>query len=204
MFQKLLLLAWLPYMIRRPSRLTELVCDASTRNIEVLSPIITMSFTIYFLSPQKTKDASCDKPPVAPDSTSSATSADEDESDIESVASNAGSRTAYGSNEPQNEYVVNGESQTTPRWMYFLSPDVVTILSSLMMHDGPFLIFRLFLLGVYHVTSEIHLFFTAKNALTVTIMLYRLYHLVHVSQVACSSDDQEEQDCRRNSNNPPA
>ncbi|EDO32760.1 predicted protein, partial [Nematostella vectensis] len=50
-------------------------------------------------------------------------------------------------------------------------------LAALFMQDGPFLLLRLSLLIGYGVSSEIHIFFTAKNALTVVIMLYRLYIL---------------------------
>ncbi|XP_031552299.1 transmembrane protein 26-like [Actinia tenebrosa] len=132
------------------------------------------------------------KRPDDVESISSASSVHEKQSDDESVASTEGSIATHGSNEPQDKDPYD-HPKTTPSIM---SADLVSILCSLLMHDGPFLVFRLVLVGMYQVTSEIHLFFTAKNVLTVVIMLYRLYHL-HVSRVA--TVDQGDQDRRRNS-----
>jgi len=45
------------------------------------------------------------------------------------------------------------------------------------MQDGPFLILRIFMWAKYEVNDEIHLYFTGKNALTLALLLYRLYCL---------------------------
>ena len=42
------------------------------------------------------------------------------------------------------------------------------------MQDGPFLILRLYLLVKKDITSEMHIFFTCKNAIVSLLLIYRL------------------------------
>ncbi|XP_057304220.1 transmembrane protein 26-like [Hydractinia symbiolongicarpus] len=55
-----------------------------------------------------------------------------------------------------------------------LHGEVFQILVTLLMQDGPFLILRLYLIIQYNVTSEMHIFFTCKNAIVSILLVYRL------------------------------
>jgi hypothetical protein len=114
--------------------------------------------------------------------------------DNESLASSA---TTQGSYEVRDEPQNDDPDAKAPRCHFVVSSDLVAVLSTLLMHDGPFLIFRLVLLFKFEVTSEIHLFFTAKNALTVAIMLYRLYILVHASRVVRPEEGKQDRKSSR-------
>lgn len=59
------------------------------------------------------------------------------------------------------------------------------ILVTLLMQDGPFLILRLYLSMQFAVSSEMHIFFTAKNAFVSILLVYRLLIL------SCSGTDEE-------------
>ena len=60
------------------------------------------------------------------------------------------------------------------------------------MHDGPFLILRTYLIFAYHVMSEIHMFFTIKNAMVVVLLVYRLSTLC-----TCRKNKQKEEPMER-------
>eukprot|EP00111_Clytia_hemisphaerica_P017541 TCONS_00051929-protein len=55
-----------------------------------------------------------------------------------------------------------------------LHGEVFQILVTLMMQDGPFLVLRLYLIIQYNVVSEMHIFFTCKNAIVSVLLVYRL------------------------------
>ena len=59
------------------------------------------------------------------------------------------------------------------------------ILVTLLMQDGPYLILRLYLMLQFDVTSEMHIFFTCKNAFVCILLTYRLLVL------SCSGTDEE-------------
>ena len=54
------------------------------------------------------------------------------------------------------------------------------------MQDGPFLILRLYLIVRLDVTSEMHIFFTCKNAIVSLLLIYRLLIL------SCHGKDEEQ------------
>ena len=58
-----------------------------------------------------------------------------------------------------------------------LHGDLFGILATLFMQDGPFLTLRLVLISAYNVTSEMQIFFAGKNAVSIVLLLYRLYVL---------------------------
>lgn len=53
------------------------------------------------------------------------------------------------------------------------------------MQDGPFLVLRLYLIVQLNVTSEMHIFFTCKNAIVSILLVYRLCILT------CRGEDKE-------------
>lgn len=55
--------------------------------------------------------------------------------------------------------------------------DVCESLILLLMHDGPYLVLRLFLIFYHQVTTEMHIFFTIKNAMVVMLHFYRVCSL---------------------------
>ena len=67
-----------------------------------------------------------------------------------------------------------------------MNGEVFQILITILMQDGPFLIFRLYIITTYNVMSEMHIFFTCKNILIVILLIYRLLVL------SCSGEDAEE------------
>jgi len=54
------------------------------------------------------------------------------------------------------------------------TPDVVGIIMSIFMQDGPFLVLRLLLIIKYRVFSYTNMFFTCKNTLVCMLLMYRL------------------------------
>ena len=63
--------------------------------------------------------------------------------------------------------------------------EMFQILVTMVMQDGPFLVLRLYLLIYYGIDSEMHIFFTCKNAVIVLLLVYRLLIL------NCSGQDEE-------------
>ncbi|EDO48561.1 predicted protein, partial [Nematostella vectensis] len=55
-----------------------------------------------------------------------------------------------------------------------LHGDLYSILTIMLMQDGPFLVLRLVMLVQFRVDSEMHLFFTGKNAMALAVLFYRL------------------------------
>jgi len=55
-----------------------------------------------------------------------------------------------------------------------ITPELVGILMSLFMQDGPFLTFRLFIIAEYEAYEYMVIFLTAKNALVLALQVYRL------------------------------
>ena len=55
-----------------------------------------------------------------------------------------------------------------------ITPELVGILMSLFMQDGPFLTFRLFIIAQYQAYEYMVIFLTAKNALVLALQVYRL------------------------------
>jgi len=66
-----------------------------------------------------------------------------------------------------------------------LHGEVFQILVTIIMQDGPFLILRLYLIVQFNVTSEMHIFFTCKNAIVSILLVYRLCILT------CRGEDEE-------------
>jgi len=64
--------------------------------------------------------------------------------------------------------------------------DIYGILSSIVMQDGPFFILRVYLLIQYNINNDLLVFFICKNAITLTLMVYRLCVLT------CRGEDSEE------------
>lgn len=58
-----------------------------------------------------------------------------------------------------------------------LDADLLQILVPIFMQDGPFLVLRLVMILQFKVADEVHIYFTGKNALTLVLLLYRLYSL---------------------------
>jgi len=54
------------------------------------------------------------------------------------------------------------------------TPDVVGIIMSIFMQDGPFLVLRMLLIFKYSVLSYTNMFFTCKNTLVCMLLMYRL------------------------------
>ena len=55
--------------------------------------------------------------------------------------------------------------------------DLYNILVGILMMDGPFLILRLIMILKFKVTTDLHLLFTGKNIVGMSLLLYRLYSL---------------------------
>lgn len=81
------------------------------------------------------------------------------------------------------------EKQIKQRQKLKLHGDLYSILTLMLMQDGPFLIVRLVLIIAYHVDALLHIFFTGKNAMALALLIYRLVILVMES-----SEDEEEID----------
>lgn len=79
-----------------------------------------------------------------------------------------------------------GEKNETEITKRKLHGELYQILVTLMMQDGPFLILRLYLIIRLHVTSEMHIFFTCKNAIVSLLLIYRLLIL------SCNGHDEDE------------
>lgn len=65
----------------------------------------------------------------------------------------------------------------TPLWkaqLYKYSADLWNISISIFIQDGPFLVFRLFLMLSQKIYHQMLLFFTIKNSLVLTLQIYRL------------------------------
>ncbi|KAK3755478.1 hypothetical protein QZH41_017631, partial [Actinostola sp. cb2023] len=60
-----------------------------------------------------------------------------------------------------------------------LHGDLYSILTMMLMQDGPFLVLRLIMIIEYGVTNETHLFFTGKNAMALSLLLYRMLVLLY-------------------------
>ncbi|XP_070560785.1 transmembrane protein 26-like [Ptychodera flava] len=69
-----------------------------------------------------------------------------------------------------------------------LESDVWGIVITLVMQDGPFLIFRLILITKYHVVTHMNIFFTIKNILIIVLQVYRII----VLQIEKKDDDNDE------------
>lgn len=79
-----------------------------------------------------------------------------------------------------------GEVKQISRREMLLHGDIFGILTGIFMQDGPFLILRLLLIIEYQVYSEMHIFFTCKNAIALSLLVYRLCILT------CSGEDEED------------
>lgn len=67
-----------------------------------------------------------------------------------------------------------------PVWKVLLRDvNVWGIFISILLQDGPFLSLRMHIITNYHVTSYSMLFFTCKNILICTLLIYRLIVIVH-------------------------
>lgn len=73
-----------------------------------------------------------------------------------------------------------------------LHGDLYSILTLVLMQDGPFLIVRLVLIVAYDVKANLHLFFTGKNAMALALLVYRLMILIMESQEEEDEDEDGE------------
>jgi len=73
-----------------------------------------------------------------------------------------------------------------------LHGDLYSILTLMLMQDGPFLIVRLVLIIAYDVDAILHIFFTGKNAMALSLLIYRLVILLKESYE--DEDDDAEKD----------
>jgi hypothetical protein len=67
-----------------------------------------------------------------------------------------------------------------------LHGDIYGILTGILMMDGPFLVFRLYCTVQYSVDSEMHIFYTVKNAISLALLVYRLCILT------CKGQDEDD------------
>lgn len=58
-----------------------------------------------------------------------------------------------------------------------LHGDIYGILAAIFMQDGPYLGLRLYMIIQHKISGELQLFFAGKNAVTIALLLYRLYAL---------------------------
>jgi len=83
---------------------------------------------------------------------------------------------------PRRE-VVSSVTQNAQQNDFCCTPDVVGIIMSIFMQDGPFLVLRMLLIIKYRIFSHTNMFFTCKNTLVCMLLMYRLI----VIQVSSSS-----------------
>ncbi|XP_067858706.1 transmembrane protein 26-like [Heptranchias perlo] len=67
-----------------------------------------------------------------------------------------------------------GDTPARKTQLYKYSADLWNITISILIQDGPFFIFRLFLAFNYKIIHQMLLFFTIKNTLVLTLQIYRL------------------------------
>lgn len=77
-----------------------------------------------------------------------------------------------------------GDLKKISRREMLLHGDIFGILAGIFMQDGPFLVLRLVLIIKFNVYSEMHIFFTCKNAIALSLLMYRLCILT------CSGEDE--------------
>ncbi|KAK3729820.1 hypothetical protein QZH41_016094 [Actinostola sp. cb2023] len=77
-----------------------------------------------------------------------------------------------------------GDLKEISRREMLLHGDIFGILTGIFMQDGPFLVLRLVLIIKFSVYSEMHIFFTCKNAIALSLLMYRLCILT------CSGEDE--------------
>ena len=70
-----------------------------------------------------------------------------------------------------------------------LHGDLYSILTMMLMQDGPFLVVRLIMIVNFNVSHDMHLFFTGKNATALLLLIYRLI----VVLTEAKEDEKEEQ-----------
>ncbi|XP_078080545.1 transmembrane protein 26 [Mustelus asterias] len=67
-----------------------------------------------------------------------------------------------------------GDTSGRKAQLYRYSADLWNITISILIQDGPFFVFRLFLMLHQRIVHQMLLFFTIKNALVLTLQIYRL------------------------------
>lgn len=97
--------------------------------------------------------------------------------------------TAGGVRTPINESATNDKKQKIKQRE--MHGELYQILVTLLMQDGPFLMLRLYLLIELNVSSEMHIFFTCKNAIVSLLQIYRLLIL------SCHGRDEVDDDLDR-------
>ncbi|XP_072883350.1 transmembrane protein 26b [Hemitrygon akajei] len=81
-----------------------------------------------------------------------------------------------------------------PVWkekLYKYRADLWTIFITIFIQDGPFFIFRLFLMLNRKITHQMLLFFTIKNSLVLTLQIYRLVVIYLEIRQPCQKENQE-------------
>ena len=108
--------------------------------------------------------------------------------DVEAMPRTKSDRTRDSSNttEPRGLKAVKEVFSESEKREFDLHGDIYGILTGIFMMDGPFLVFRLYCTVQYSVYSEMHLFYTAKNAISLALLVYRLCILT------CKGQDEED------------
>jgi len=71
--------------------------------------------------------------------------------------------------------------------------DLYSILTIMLMQDGPFLVLRLIMTISYGVTNETHFFFTGKNITALSVLFYRLLVLLYEGKNAEKDEESEDE-----------
>ncbi|XP_066965722.1 uncharacterized protein [Macrobrachium rosenbergii] len=77
----------------------------------------------------------------------------------------------------------------------YLNMDIIAILTTVFMQDGPFFLLRMTLIFRYKVVSYLNIFFTCKNTLVVSLQLYRLFVLCSKRRQLVSAKFFQRLDC---------
>ncbi|XP_042864969.1 transmembrane protein 26-like [Penaeus japonicus] len=83
----------------------------------------------------------------------------------------------------ENDGLLRPSVSCSPNIDLFLDMDIIAILTTVFMQDGPFFLLRLTLIFGYKVVSYLNIFFTCKNTLLVSLQLYRLFVLISKKRI---------------------
>ncbi|XP_037797283.1 transmembrane protein 26-like [Penaeus monodon] len=93
----------------------------------------------------------------------------------------------------ENDGLLRPSVSCSPNIDLFLDMDIIAILTTVFMQDGPFFLLRLTLIFGYKVVSYLNIFFTCKNTLLVSLQLYRLFVLISKKRIVI----QKRKECLR-------
>lgn len=101
-------------------------------------------------------------------------------------AKNDKTRDLSNTKEPKGLKAVRDVFSESEKREFELHGDIYGILTGIFMMDGPFFVFRLYCMVQYSVDSEMHIFYTVKNAISLALLVYRLCILT------CKGQDEED------------